>query len=444
MNKRISIAENSNQLQLFLENTLNRSKFEISKIRLSDQNEWNLNNGFLSHKSNGFFHVVGLRNNQTSQEHVVLYQPQGAYNGLAICKIDGLVYVLLQARIEPGNTGIAQFGPTIQSTPANYLKFHGGKDTPYLSLFLGCNANVAKPIANNTQLDLGKRYFQKTKILSYVELNELIETKENMIWVPINVVLEVLCHNNYLNTDLRSMLSVFDWELFTNKRTNQKNSLNEFNSVSLSLAEKLSLQKPWHLIPLSELSRWKVNDDGIIDISDSGVFVNMYHVSCTNREVKAWSQPLFGINNRGLVILLLRRINDQYEFLVSIESEFGISTGKAIAPSYLVYPEDSNKLEIASQLFDEKEIIKEMILSEEGGRFYRNENIYQVILVNNEFDISENQYWISGNDLKNVLKSSNMATIQLRCIASLVLDLINPFTFESIKDLQNKETLNKN
>ncbi len=49
-NKQIGIAENSKQLQQFLGNTLNRSKFNISKIRLTDQNEWNLNNDF--------FHII--------------------------------------------------------------------------------------------------------------------------------------------------------------------------------------------------------------------------------------------------------------------------------------------------------------------------------------------------------------------------------------------------
>ena len=66
----------------------------------------------------------------------MLYQPQGAINGMLTRRIDGERQFLFQARAEPGNVGEVQFGPTLQSTPANYLQFHGGRTSDFFPHFL--------------------------------------------------------------------------------------------------------------------------------------------------------------------------------------------------------------------------------------------------------------------------------------------------------------------
>ncbi len=50
----------------------------------------------------------------------------------------------------------------------------------------------------------------------------MIETKEGMIWVPLEVIGEVLTSDNILNVDLRSLISVFDWDLFVNNDISHK------------------------------------------------------------------------------------------------------------------------------------------------------------------------------------------------------------------------------
>ena len=64
--------------------------------------------------------------------------------------------------------------------------------------------------------------------------------------------------------------------------------------------------------------------------------------------------------------------------------------------------------------------------SEEGGRFFQNENSYRVIQVEGEVAIEDNQVWVSVREIKSLLTSSDLTSIQLRCIASMVLDLLNP------------------
>ena len=429
MRKKVRIAESTADLQLFLNKTIENSDFKLEKIKFSQQKQWSINDGVLSHFSNGFFQIAGVKNKSTNEEHLVLFQPQSALTGLALYKNNRQVFILLQARIEPGNSNIGQYGPTIQSTPANYLQMHGGKKTDYLELFTSFNPTV-NTLGNNTQLDIGKRYFQKTKTHNYVELNELIETRENVIWVPLHVIADVLTNDNFLNADLRSLISVFDWDLYTNDNTseNYEREITEDNSDIFS--ENTLGKNEWELTTLDKLNRWDVQDEGIVDIRNSGIWVDMYKTSCTTREVSSWSQPLLCCLNKGLVVLLIRKINDQFSFLVSIQSEFGISGEITVLPSYVIYPGENH--ENKSTLFEGGTLIAEMIQSEEGGRFYKNENIYQVILLENEIDLEPHHRWITIASFKSILKSSNRASFQIRCIASLVLDVINPHTFKRI------------
>jgi len=213
----MNIAATTEDLDFFLERTIRFSEFSMSKINFSDQNQWSVKNGALSHKTSGFFHVIGF-SDPNGKEQLMLYQPQSALTGLAVCISDNTPYILLQARIEPGNVGIGQYGPTIQSTPANYLKLHGGNETSYLDLFYRYSTK-SKPISTSVQLDLGARYFQKSKWHNYILTPELFETEPQMIWVPLQIIFNNINRDNYFNTDLRSLLAVFNWDKFLPGRT---------------------------------------------------------------------------------------------------------------------------------------------------------------------------------------------------------------------------------
>ena len=434
MNINCKIARSASDLKFFLQATIERSNFKLSPIKLSQQQEWNLIHGVLGHKSGGFFYITGLVDNISGEEQLVLYQPQGAFNGLVVCKQEQDVYILLQARVEPGNSGIGQYGPTIQSTPANYLRFHGGKETPYFDFFFKYNPQV-RPIANSMQLDLGKRYFQKSKILSYVESSSLVETAENMIWMPLKVITEVLHYDNFLNTDLRSMLGVFDWDLYLDLDSGSTSHSNATHTNDFGFDNNLIGKNMGKLVPVTQLQNWKLTEEGIVDKANTGVSANIYKVVSTTREVKTWVQPLLCTANRGLITLLVRQVGDksldnslpELEFLISHQSEFGISGEKVLLPSQIIYPGENDRHQ--TTLNKDGKVLCEVIQSEEGGRFYQNENIYQIILVDSSFESEDDQFWISVDTLKGLLKTSNKVSIQLRCIASLVLENINPHTF---------------
>ena len=412
MEKITDIAQSTDDLENFAASVRNKSKFTMEPVKLSEQRQWLVKSNCLSHKSGGFFSLCGYRDRDF--EALVLYQPQGAFNGMAIYCQEGRVYLLLQARVEPGNSRLVQYGPTVQSTPANYLRLHGGKKTAYLEFFFEYHTGV-KVLENSTQLDLGRRYFQKTKILSYVQLEEMCPCAENMIWVPLDIVAKTVGNDNFLNTDLRSMLGVFDWDSLTGK------SLSADASSNLTLPIKRQPRSSGNLVSLKELSKWELTDEGIEATGNVATSAKLYEVTCTNREVAQWVQPLYLCQGRGLIVLYQRLNHGGPEFLLRRGKEFGVSGNDVYLPSEMVDPTEDSKITVLKG-----EVLADLLQSEEGGRFLENENRYQLIQVQTNVEIGHDQIWVNAAEFKTVLSTSNMVSIQLRAIASLVLPSLNP------------------
>lgn len=412
------IAESKDELIDYLETIKSISNYELSKINLEDQQAWKIQDGVLSHSSNGFFNAVGLKNNQfPEEEKLMLYQPQSALTGLLIFPRDGRLYVLLQARVEPGNTGVIQYGPTIQSTPANYLKLHGGKATAYVNLFTQYSPEC-QLLTHSMQHDLGSKYFQKSKTHHYLLAEDWIETEENMIWASMDAILGMMEEDNLMNADLRSLLVVMDWEFYFKPSTSHK-------LLGIDSFQFTPPHQDYQLVPLDRLTQWKINSEGIVPVDNQPTSVHMYHFSCTNREVAAWSQPLFIVTGRGLIQLVYRKTTNDFEFLVTLGKEAGISTPFAFYPSRMSLPEEHHPPFLDTPGL----VIRELIQCDEGGRFFQNDNLYQLVLVD-DLEPIENQNWISRAQLKHLLQASNHCSFQLRCAASLAIDLLNSEVFK--------------
>lgn len=415
--KSLRKAENAQGLIDFLSETKKDSQYELQEIKFADQSAWSLRDGIISHQSNGFFQVIGLENqDDPTDQKLMLYQPQSALTGLIFCKTGNTIFVLLQARVEPGNTGVIQYGPTIQSTPANYLKLHGGKATAYVEYFTsyipGCHL-----ITHSMQHDLGGKYYQKSKTHHYLEVKELIETQENMIWASIPAIKNLLQEDNILNADLRSLLAVFDWDNYWWQ------SKKYIAIYTLPAADHYPLST-YKMTPLDKLKDWEITDKGIESKNGQSTGLGFYKFSATNREVSSWTQPLFQVAGQGIVQLIYKKVDDLIFFLVSLDWEVGISTQQVLYPSYYFSPENSS----LSSPHQDGQLIAEIIQCDEGGRFYQNETVYQLI-ENSNILPNENQFWLISDNLSYCLNQSNICSFQLRCASSIALPLIHPISF---------------
>lgn len=177
----------------------------------------------------------------------------------------------------------------------------------------------------------------------------------------------------------------------------------------------------YKLKSLQELKGWNIRPDGIIPLDQKDVAVKMYYTNCLTREVPHWCQPLMSASSQGRIILLTRENNDGSEFLLTMRREAGIEGGYLMDVSDINYPGE----DYTDHLEPQQVILHEFIQCDEGGRFYQHESIYRVILTDRSIEITDKQVWVSLSDLKYILGMSNVASIQLRCIASLFIMQMN-------------------
>ena len=113
-------------------------KVKVVKIPFQDLDHWFFDKsmGVLKHKSNQFFSIEGIRvktnwGKVPEWEQPIIKQPEIGYLGIITKEINGILYFLLQAKVEPGNVNNVQLSPTLQATKSNYTQVHKG-DKPLI------------------------------------------------------------------------------------------------------------------------------------------------------------------------------------------------------------------------------------------------------------------------------------------------------------------------
>lgn len=399
-----------------------RVGFEVTRVPAAAA-DWALIDGALQHPSRGFFSVNAVRL-ASGDERVLLYQPQGAVTGLLTARIGGERCFLLQARAEPGCLGEAQFGPTVQSTPANFMRMHGGAPTPYIDAFIAHTLD-ATFIDDTTQLDLGERYFFKSKRSILAETSAPPPAQAAFVWASCDAIREATLRSAFLNIDLRSILSIADWD--------EKDGLSPLNAgvrasaraplraEVLGAAVAAVADTPRHgarFVPLETAAGWRADAWGWREREPrQGFAVEFYEVKAAHREKTSWIQPLVNSASDGRAVLACRERDGVLQFLVTVARETGLATGAALAPSFLTYPgSDAPKPE----WLDEARPWTSTTESDEGGRFFRDASRYEIVRIDDWRGDAEG-FWLTLSEVKALLRTSNLCTIQLRGIVSQLL-----------------------
>jgi oxidase EvaA len=403
-----------------------RSDFAVEQVRAAEAEDWSLRDGAVQHRSGGFFSVVGIRDG--AGEAVMLYQPQAAITGVITARIDGERHFLLQARAEPGCLGSAQFGPTVQSTPANFMRLHGGGATPLIDAFIGFDPS-ASILGDTTQLDLGERYLCKSKRSIVVETALATDPPPAFVWASPEAMRQAVARDAFLNIDLRSIVSVIDWsadsgcgELVPKSETVRRSLSSPIRAdVVGEVVARLSDHAPAKVtfVPLNALENWRETEWGWSErAGEQGFSVAFFKVSAAYREKASWTQPLVNSNSEGHVVLACRERAGVLELFVRIAPERGLVTGAALAPSHVRYPGAAGD---PPAWLASPEVWASSLESDEGGRFFRDASLYEVVRTDDAVAPAGPGFWLRLSELKLFLRMSNASTIQLRGIVSHLL-----------------------
>ena len=147
-----------------------------------------------------------------------------------------------------------------------------------------------------------------------------------------------------------------------------------------------------------------------------------------NREVKTWCQPLVAPAQQGLTAFVMKKINGTYHFLVQGKVESGNFDTLEMAPTVQCITDNytgKNNQPFVEYVLNAKleQILVDTLQSEEGGRFYQEQNRNLIIEADDSFptkNLPENYIWVSFQQLMLFLQFNNYLNIQSRSLISLI------------------------
>ena len=382
--------------------------------------------GRIVSRSGKFFSITGMRwliDGVTAYEQPVIIQPEIGYLGILCAEIDGVLNFLMQAKIEPGNVNCVQLSPTIQATRSNFTRVHGGRAPTYLELF--SDPSRCTIIYDRIQSEQGSRFLRKRNRNIILRLNDdevsSLEMHPNFRWMTLGQIKELMKEDNLVNMDTRTVLSGLP--------------LGDTGSYGYigKIHRKLDDYRMYHdvtteEVPLPELADWTVSDRGVDCRKNADFMVRYYKIEIEGREVRKWDQPLFKAAGMATFGLLSRDHDGRTEYLVRLKPEIGCFDMAEMGPSVQWEPtnDGSGDTEIDSLFRDKiasKEgIITDVILSEEGGRFYheQNRNLIMKIREDELKKIPDDYAWADLASLSRIIRSGSDLNIQLRNLVSLI------------------------
>lgn len=274
-----------------------------------------------------------------------------------------------------------------------------------------------------------------------------IEVADSHRWMTLGQIKECMKVDNLVNMDTRSVLSCIlfakadldhaeteemqkifqDKALFLSifKEPDYKVIHNIFNAMN---DHKMYNREMSRLLPLKSLKGWAITEKEIICKTPYDFKVVYCRIEIESREVKYWEQPLIEALGMAIIGVFTRVRNGIREFLIRTKTEMGCFDVVEIGPIMQLEPSNKrNSLNEIEKLFLEKlehndGVLKDVVLSEEGGRFYHEQNRNVMIEIKpDEIErLPEGFYWIDFATLNHMIQFNNCVNIQLRNLMALV------------------------
>lgn len=412
-------------------------------------------NGEILNRKRSFFSVKGVRlfvNDEFIREQPMILQPEIGYLGIIVKEIDGVLNFLMQAKIEPGNVNCVQISPTIQATKSNFTRAHGGRLPAYFEMFE--RSGDYEIIYDQIQSEQASRFLNKRNRNIIIKVDTDFEILPDFRWMTLGQLKELMKMENLVNMDTRTVLSGIPF-VTEELSAEEMGEIREILSENLPLYRSLfttdvsdSLRPALHYlndykmftevrivkVPLNELVDWRVNDMGVRCRKNAPYEVAFFDIEISGREVQSWTQPLFKASGKATFVLLVKELDGVLKFLVKARPEIGsfdkIELGPAIQleASAEIDPDDPVK-----KLFsdwsegilsgsDGYQALIDVVLSEEGGRFYHEQNRNVILQVPDEVltDLPNGYFWMDLSALNFLMQSNNYLNIQLRNLISLL------------------------
>ena len=434
---------------------------KVKQIPLTSMKMWNATDQSINHVSGKYFSIEGInvRTNYgsvPSWDQPIINQPEIGFLGFIVQRKRGVFHFLVQAKIEPGNINVVQLSPTLQATRSNYTRVHQGKTPLYLEYFNG--SKHVDVLVDQLQSEQGARFLHKRNrnIIVEVDEHEELPVYDNFVWLTLRQIKDLMQYPNVVNMDTRTVVSCIWYGGYTESNLQL---LSVFDLIGNLQQEKLSqyvysvLSKDNHYhttydiikwitslkfryelnvstLPIKDLTHW--NWDGNIISHEQGKYFSVIgvNVKIGNREVASWDQPMVKPAQEGIAGFIVKKINGIYHFLVQAKLEPGNFDVIELAPTVQAitgnYRKGQNEYVVPyiDYFVNEKlgKVWYKTYQSEEGGRFYHEQNLNMIVEVDDNFplDVEENYCWMTLNQLMSFVTYNNYVNISARSVISAI------------------------
>lgn len=433
----------------------------IKQIPISKLKGWSYRDDRIRHDSGKFFSIDGIHietnyRNTFQWDQPIINQPEIGFLGIIVKKFDGVLHFLMQAKIEPGNLNIVQLSPTLQATRSNYTRVHGGMTPTYLEYFNG--GKDVTVLVDQLQSEQGARFLHKRNrnIIVEVDENEEIEVKTNFIWMSLGQIKQLLRYPNVVNMDSRTVISCIKFgsypeqslklldrvkrmsgayysktDSFLYSVLSADNHLHEMQDIIQWItALKFKYELDVSPIGISQMQHWIYDGNSIHHEANKYFDVIGVRVEIMNREIVSWDQPMVRSAQEGLMGFVVKKINGIYHFLVQAKLESGNFDIVEMAPTVQCltgnYRKGKNEYSIPyleTVLNAPKEKIwYSSYQSEEGGRFFQEQNLNIIVEVGDGFpvEVEDNYCWMTLNQMLSFVTYNNYLNIAARSLLSAI------------------------
>lgn len=448
---------NSHQLIEWLDEQNKKVEVKVNRTTFESLRSWTINNQNISHDTGKFFSIdcINIKTNWgtiTEWEQPIINQPEIGFLGFIAKEFNGILHFLVQAKIEPGNVNSVQLSPTLQATRSNYTQVHKGNKPKYLEYF-----QQAKPhqiLLDQLQSEQGARFLRKRNRNIIIKIDEEVHLYDNFVWLTLGQLKTLMNYDNLVNMDTRTVISgipfgsyeasVIDFfNSFSNNKETEKQQAAFLKSALSKGEEKNSIENIISFItniksnfdleiaikPLHEIKGWIIKPNEIVHETGKYFKVIAVDVEISNREVVSWSQPMIEPAQEGLCAFVCKEINGVLHFAVQAKLECGNHDIIELAPTVQCltgnYRETKeNTLPFLDYVLnvDKEQIIYNSLQSEEGGRFYKEQNRNMIIIAKDEIseELPEKFIWMTLNQLHTFLKFNNYLNIQARSLIAAI------------------------
>jgi oxidase EvaA len=437
---------------------LNRTRFSRpSRICLDAVQDWNTGatDGAFTHRSSRFFAVRGrsvrAAEGRRSWTQPMIDQPEIGLLAFAVTPSARGYAALVQAKPEPGNINGVQLSPTVQATPSNQDRVHGGRAVPYLELFDPATADV---LVDSRQSEHGAVFWRKRNRVMIVRTPRF-PAAEGFRWVELADLMALLHDDDLIHADTRAVLACAPWTLPDRFAAAGMRLPSLPRTLAASVGCDLRPLGRWlsdqrtsrpmvsTAVALPDMAGWDRTAEALTRHDGSGFEIVAVSVEAAGREVDRWCQPMVRPRGVGFVGLAVTERHGQLNLLMQACPEPGLIDAAELGPTVQIAggdpPRSSAEADLAALLstLPAEDVLLDTVLSDEGGRFLHSRNRHMVAVVD-DFDPPAGHRWCGVNEVVAMLIHSHQVNMQARsalvCLLGAVTGERGPAVHASADD----------